>query len=147
MSKITWRKSASKDVRPFFGAATLESCVDAAEIRLFEDGEFSAETTFVVEPADATRLFVAIKPNIDASSLSNELVKKHDLVLAVSVVQPFLKKTLVVGRYPASKALPEEIPIGAEVLEQLGGGTNAVIEVALCLLRIPVIVTGDSGRS
>ncbi len=135
MSKITWRKSASKDVRPFFGAATLENCVDAAEIRLFEDGDFSGETNFVVEPADTTRLLMAVKPKVDASSLSSELIKKNDLVLAVTVVQPFLKKTLLVGQYPASKSLPEEIPIGTEILEQLGGGTNAIVEVALCLSK------------
>jgi hypothetical protein len=135
VSKITWRKSASKDVRPFFGAATLENCVDAAEIRLFEDGDFSGETNFVVEPADTTRLLMAVKPKVDASSLSSELIKKNDLVLAVTVVQPFLKKTLLVGQYPASKSLPEEIPIGTEILEQLGGGTNAIVEVALCLSK------------
>ena len=36
MTSITWRKSATKDVRPFFGTATLESSVDLAEIRLYE---------------------------------------------------------------------------------------------------------------
>ena len=135
MSKITWRKSASKDVRPFFGAATLENSVDAAEIRLFEDGEYSGEANFLFEPADAGRLSLSIRPNLDASSLATEAIKKGDLVLAVSVLQPFLKKTIVIGQYPASRALPQEIPIASDVLEQLGGGANAVIEVALCLAK------------
>ncbi len=135
MSKITWRKSASKDVRPFFHAASLENSVDAAEIRLFEDGDFSGETSFVVEPADASRLALAIRPHLDASSLSTDSIKKGDLVMAVSILQPFLKKTIVIGQYPASRALPEEVLIGTDVLEQLGGGANAVVEVALCLAK------------
>ena len=44
MSTITWRKSATKDVRPFFGAATLASSVELAEIRLYEDGTFMLDT-------------------------------------------------------------------------------------------------------
>lgn len=135
MSKITWRKSASKDVRPFFGAATLENSMDAAEIRLFEDGEFSAETNYLVEPNDAAKLFVSVKPNLDPAKLLTEPIKKSELAMAVSVRQPFLKKTIVIGQYAISQALPEEIPIGADVMEQLGGGTNAVVEVALCLAK------------
>ena len=135
MSKITWRKSASKDVRPFFGAATLENSVDAAEIRLFEDGEYSSEANFLFEPADAGRLSLSIRPNLNASSLATEAIKRGDLVLAVSVLQPFLKKTIVIGQYPASRALPQEIQIEGDVLEQLGGGANAVVEVALCLAK------------
>ena len=31
--------------------------------------------------------------------------------------------------------VPDEVTIGAEVLEQLGGGSNMTIEVALCLAK------------
>lgn len=135
MSKVTWRKSASKDVRPFFGAATLESCVDGAEIRLSDDGNYSGETNFLFEPADAANLSLSVKPNVDAASLVTETIKKGDLVLAVSVLQPFLKKSFVIGQYPVSKAIPQEIAIGNDVLQQLGGGANTVVEVALCLAK------------
>lgn len=135
MSKVSWRKSASKDVRPFFGAATLENCVDAAEIRLSEESEYSGETNFLFEPADAASLSLSVKPNIDAASLVTETIKKGDLVLAVSVLQPFLKKSVVIGQYPVSKPLPQEIAIADEVLQQLGGGANAIVEVALCLAK------------
>ncbi|WP_421885004.1 hypothetical protein [Methylibium sp.] len=136
MSKmITWRKSASKDVRPFFGTATLENSVDAAEIRLFGDGDYSAEANFLVEPADAPNLAITVKPNVEPATLVTDSIKKSDLVLAVSVLQPFLKKTVVIGQFPISKALPEEVEIGGDVLEELGGGANAVVEVALCLAK------------
>ena len=135
MSKITWRKSASKDVRPFFGAATLESSTDAAEIRLFEDGEYSADTNFVVEASDGNQLALAIRPNLDAATLLTDSIKRGDLVMAISIVQPFLKKTIVIGQFSVSKALPEEILIDSDVLDQLGGGANVVVEVALCLAK------------
>lgn len=135
MSKITWRKSASKDVRPFFGAAVLENSVDAAEIRLFEDSEYSGDSIYPVDPADASKLLVSVKPNLDPTTLATGSIKKSDLVLAVSVLQPFLKRTIVVGQFPITRALPDEIAISADILEQLGGGANAVVELALCLAK------------
>lgn len=133
MSKVSWRKSASKDVRPFFGAATLESSVELAEIKLFEDGEFTGETAISIEPADADRLALTVRPNLGEAARSSESIKKGDLVLAVTLLQPFLKKTTVVAQFPASGAVPAEVAIGADVLEQFGGGANLIVEVALCL--------------
>lgn len=131
MSNITWRKSATKDVRPFFGAATLEKSVDLAEIRLYEDGPFMADTAHAVEPAEAAILNVALRPNL---ALPAELpMAKGDLVLAVTAVQPFMKKTVVVATFKASGKIPDEITVGADIIDQLGGGSNVNIEVALCL--------------
>lgn len=131
MSGITWRKSATKDVRPFFGAATLEKSVDLAEIRLYEDGPFMADTAHAVEPSEAEVLCVAVRPNL---ALPAELpMAKGDLVLAVTAVQPFMKKTIVVATFKASGKIPDEIPVGADIIDQLGGGSNVIIEVALCL--------------
>jgi hypothetical protein len=135
VSKVSWHKSASKDVRPFFGAATLEHSVDAAEIRLYEDTEFSPETAFLIEPADAQKLAISVKPNLGATALSSESIKTSDLALAITVLQPFLKKTTVVGIYPVSGKLPEDVSIGDEVLDELGGGGNVIVEVALCLAK------------
>ena len=135
MSKVNWHKSASKDVRPFFGAATLEDSVSLAEIRLYEDSDFSAEEAFVIEPQDAARLCIAIRANLSPAALSSEAIKKGDLMLAVTAVQRFLKKTCVVAQLPVSATMPEEIPIGDEVIAQLGGGSNITIEVALCLAK------------
>ena len=133
MSKITWRKSAIKDVRPFFGAATLEKSVELAEIRLFEDAPFTAETAHAVEPNEAAKLCVAVRPNL--SLPSDGSIAKKDLVLAITAVQPFMKKTIVVATHPASGKIPEEIAVGDEVFEALGGGANVVVEVALCLAK------------
>lgn len=135
MSKVIWHKSASKDVRPFFGAATLEDSVSKSEIRLYEDGEFIADEAFVIEPQDAAKLCVVVRPNLSPAALSSEAIKKGDLVLAVTAVQRFLKKTCVVAQLPVSAAMPSEIPIGDEVIAQLGGGANITIEVALCLSK------------
>lgn len=135
MSKVIWRKSATKDVRPFFGAVTLEDSVDAAEIRLYEDASFSDETAYLIEPQDVEKLCIAIRPNLSPAALSSETIKKGDLVLAITAVQPFMKKTHVVATFPVSGQLPEEVSIGDEVLAKLGGGTNVVFEIALCLAK------------
>lgn len=131
MSNITWRKSATKDVRPFFGAATLESSVDLAEIRLYEDGAFMADTAHAVEPSDSQPLDIVVRPNL---ALPAEMpMAKGDLVLAVTAVQPFMKKTIVVETHKVTGKLPDEIAIGSDIIDKLGGGSNVTIEVALCL--------------
>lgn len=131
MSSITWRKSATKDVRPFFGAATLESSVELAEIRLYEDGPFMADTAHAVEPSDGQPLEIVIRPNL---ALPADMpMAKGDLVLAVTAVQPFMKKTVVVDARKVSGKIPDEIAIGSDVIDTLGGGSNLTIEVALCL--------------
>lgn len=135
MSKINWHKSAAKDVRPFFGAATLESSLDSAEIRLFEDAGFSHETAFIVEPQDTEKLCVTIKPKLDHTALAASSIKKGNLVLAVTASQPFIKKTCLVSSLPVEGKLPEEITIGDEILAELGGGSNINVELALCLAK------------
>lgn len=131
MSNITWRKSATKDVRPFFGTATLEKSVESAEIRLYEDGPFMVDTAHAVEPSEAQVLKIVIRPNL---VLPPEMpMDVSDLVLAISAAQPFMKKTVTVANINASGKVPDEIPVGSDVIDKLGGGSNVIIEVALCL--------------
>ncbi len=133
-AKITWRKSAARDVRPFFGAVALEHSLQKAELRLFPDGLFSSENSFLVEGSAAEELALALRFNFDPN-VDFGTIKKNDLVLAVTAVQPFLKKTQLVVTLPLSKGLPPEIEIGDEVLAQLGGGSNIDVVAALCLAK------------
>jgi hypothetical protein len=131
MSNITWRKSATKDVRPFFGVATLERSVELAEIRLYEDGPFMSDTAHAVEPSDSQPLDIAVRPNLALPAQTP--MAKGDLVLAVTAVQPFMKKTIVVETFKVSGKIPDEILVGSDIVDKLGGGSNMLIEVALCL--------------
>ncbi|MEJ8835585.1 hypothetical protein [Ramlibacter sp. AN1133] len=132
--KITWRKSAARDVRPFFGAIALTESLNRAELRLFADGKFSAEPAYLVEPSAAERLALSLRLNFDAN-VDFGTIHKNDLVIAVTAAQPFLKKTQLVATLPLSKGLPPELEIGDEVLAQLGGGANIDVVVVLCLAK------------
>lgn len=131
-AKITWRKSAARDVRPFFGAVALANSLDKAELRLFTDGTFSANTAYLVEGSARDRLSPTVRLNFE-SAVDYGTIKKSDLVLAVTAVQPFLKKTQVISTLSLSTALPPEIEINDDALAQLGGGANMDVVVALCL--------------
>lgn len=135
MSNVVWRKSAAKDVRPFFGTVALENCLEGSEIRLFEDAPYVGDLAFLVEPHEIDKLAISIKHNLNPSSLAFESIKRADLILAITASQPFLKKTQVVATYSLASSLPQEISIGDEVLAALGGGANLNIEVALCLAK------------
>ncbi len=131
-AKITWRKSAARDVRPFFGTVALEDSLQNTELRLFADGQFSADSAFLIESAAAERLAIGLRFNFDPN-INFGTAKKSDLILAVTAVQPFLKKTVLVATFALSKPLPPEFEIGDEILAQLGGGTSIDVVVALCL--------------
>ncbi len=133
MTNPKYHKSASKDVRPFFEAATLEEAIDGAQIRLFENQPFTESTSFIVEEQEVPRLALAVKPNLSEATLAGGSISRGKLALAVTVVNPFLKKTVLVHKASLAKPAPDEITIGAEVLERLGGGSNITVEVALCL--------------
>lgn len=131
-AKITWRKSAARDVRPFFGAMALANSLDKTELRLFSDGAFSAEPAHMIEGSARERLALGLRLNFEPA-VDYGTIKKNDLVLAVTAVQPFLKKTQVISTLSLSKPLPPELEIDDEVLAQLGGGGNMDVVVALCL--------------
>lgn len=135
MSKVNWRKSAIKDVRPFFGTVSLEESMSLAELQINEDGPFSPEPAFVIEPGDVSKLRLTARLNFNQAALSFDVVKRGDLVLAVTAVQPFMKKTIVIATFAIDKDLPDEITIDDEVLAALGGGSNMNIDLALCLKK------------
>jgi hypothetical protein len=133
VTSVKYYKSASKDVRPFFEAATLEEAVEGAQIRLFENQAFTDAASFIVEEQEVSRLVLVVRPNLSEATLAGGAITRSKLTLAVTVVNPFLKKTELVRKVPLAKPAPDEIAIGAEVLERLGGGSNISVEVALCL--------------
>lgn len=135
MSKVIWRKSAIKDVRPFFGVVSLEDSLSSAELQINEDGPFSPEPVFVIEPGDVSKLRLTVRLNFSQAALNFDAVKKGDLVLAVTAVQPFIKKTIVIATFAIDKDLPDEITIEDEVLAALGGGSNMNLDLALCLKK------------
>jgi hypothetical protein len=135
MGVATWHKSASRDIRPFFGTAAIEQAVQGAEVRLFDDAAFSVEESYVIEPHDAPRLNVVVRPNIDKAAVASGSIPKSKLELVISAFNPFLKRTCPVLRASMSNAIPEEVVVGAEILERLGGGSTLSVDVALCLAK------------
>jgi len=135
MSKINWHKSAQRDIRPFFKTASLEQALDGAEVRLFDDAAFTPAATFTIEEQDVRKLNIVVRPNLEESVLSGGTPTREKLLLAVTTLNPFLKKTFIVHKAPLGRKAPEEVLIGAEALEALGGGSNVTIKVALCLAK------------
>lgn len=133
MSTPTYHKTATRDVRPFFATANLEVALDGASICLYEGQPFTDATVFTVEEQDVTRLAITVRPNLDEAALVGAPITRRQLSLAITAVNPFLKRTVVVHRVSLAKDRPTEFLIGSEVLEELGGGANLTIDLALWL--------------
>jgi hypothetical protein len=136
MTTATYRKSATKEIRPFFGLATLENALDHAQIRLFEDQPYTDANSFTVEEHDVRRLNITLRPNIDAKALISGSASAKKLLLAVTALNPFMKRTALVLKLPlANNSAVDEVCVGAEMLDSLGGGSSVTIEIALCLAQ------------
>ena len=130
-----WRKSATRDIRPFFGAASLEQAVEGALIRLYEGQPFTDATAFTIEESEAPKLSVAVRPNLSEATLANGAIARGKLMLAITAYNPFLKRTELIHKVALSSPAPQEIAIGAETLARLGGGARMTVEVAVCLAK------------
>jgi hypothetical protein len=131
---VNWHKSESRDIRPFFGVESLEDALDNAEIKLYDSSEFSGSESFVVGDEDIWRLKPVIRFNLSAEAIRRcPEVKPADLSLVITLVNPFLKKSLVVARYPLNSEYPPEFPLPVDLLDEVGGGADIAINVALCL--------------
>ena len=133
MTAPAYHKTATRDVRPFFNAASLEGALDGARICLYEGQSFTEATVFTIEEQDVPRLAIAVRPNFDEATLVDGSIPRKHLTLAVTALNPFLKRAIVVHSVSLAKTQPTEFLIGSEVLEQLGGGANVTIDIALCL--------------
>lgn len=133
MSSPKYHKSATRDVRPFFETATLEESLAATQIRLYEDQPFTDASSFTIEAQDVSRLAIVLRPSITEATLASASIVRSKLLLAVTAANPFLKRTELVYRVSLKDDVPNEITVGSEVLERLGGGSNITIETVLCL--------------
>ena len=106
MTSSKYRKSASKDVRPFFEVAKLEECLHDAQIRLYEGQDFTADSAFIIEEQDVQRLSVTVRPGITEAVLASASIPRAKLVLAVTAFNTFLKRTILVQRASSKERRP-----------------------------------------
>ena len=133
---VNWYKSETREVRPFFEVESVEEALRDAEVRLFDEAPFLGTESYLLNEQELRRLSPVVRPRLDVSRIKgNRTVNARDLVLVVSATNPFLKRTRLIGQHNVAGKLPEEIAVGAEVLDALGGGANLEMDVTLCLNR------------
>jgi hypothetical protein len=134
--RVNWSKSESRDVRPFFDVESLATAMDSAAIKLHETMAYTSERAFVLSEQDSRRLEISVRHGLDVRSVAAcKALKLADVSIVAIVGNPFLKRTRVVERHSLAGTVPDEISIGPEVVEALGGPSNLVLNVCLCLDR------------
>ena len=101
---------------------------------LFEGQPFTDASSFTIEEQDVQRLSLIINPNLEEAGLDNGPIRATSSRLRSPPSTHFSRRPCSSSR-PLAKEAPEEIAIGREVLERLGGGGNITVEVALCWPR------------
>ncbi len=133
MKADMWRRAEPREVRPFFESIDAERSLDASGVRIFEDGEFSTETSFELDEVDFQRMSLGVSVRIAEAKSWIGALSPSDLDLVLIARHGFLKRSRLLERVNLSKDVPGQWEIGTEVLAQLGGGRNTNITLAICL--------------
>jgi hypothetical protein len=133
--KANWQhRSEHRDVRPFFETAKAENAILGTKIRLFDDQEPIDGPSCPVEEADFLKLNPAVIPSLlPLESWMPQEYRPDEFGLVVMATNPFLRRSVIVKEYSLSEALPSEIGMPALTLQDLGGGRNLTITVAVHL--------------
>lgn len=129
-----WHRSEHRDVRPFFAAAKAEEAVSETKIRLFDDQPPVDGPSCPVEEIDFSRLNPVVLPSLlPLESWMPQDYSPADFGLVVMATNPFLRRSVIVKEHPLSEATPAEVGLSPAMLEDLGGGRNLTVTVAVHL--------------
>lgn len=129
-----WHRSEPKTLRPFFAVQSVEETTHQAAIKIAKGSRAVSEEVIDIDEIDLRQLHVCIIPNIVADeNWLPEGFNRNELELVIFGRNPFLKNSILVGTYSFDDAIPEEVAIPADVLQQLGGGRDLRLTVALVL--------------
>lgn len=130
----TWHRSEPKTLRPFFAVQSVEQTTHHATIKIAHGATAVEDEVIDIDEIDLRQLQLSIMPNIvPADEWIPAGFEKDELELVVFGRSSFLKNSVVVGTYPLSQSLPEEIVVSGDVLQRLGGGRDLRLTVALVL--------------
>lgn len=130
----TWHRSEPKTLRPFFAVRSVEETTHHATIKIAHGAAAVEDEVIDIDEIDLRQLQLSIMPNIvPADEWMPAGFEKNELELVVFGRSSFLKQSVVVGTYPLSQALPEEIVVSGDDLQRLGGGRDLRLTVALVL--------------
>lgn len=134
MATETWHRAEPREVRPFFDTISAENALGSCSIKLYEDSEFSVDTSFELDEIDFQKLAVTLSLKIaDPKTWVGSNLKPSDLELIAVARHGFLKRSDVVLRVNLGQKLPSHISVDPKTLARMGGGRNTQITLAICL--------------
>jgi hypothetical protein len=133
--KTDWQhRSEHRDVRPFFETAKAENAILGTTIRLLDDQEPMDGPSCAVEEADFAKLNPVVLPRLlPVESWMPQDYRPDEFGLVVMATNSFLRRSVIVKEYSLNEAPPAEIGMPALMLQDLGGGRNLTITVAVHL--------------
>lgn len=129
-----WHRSEPRAVRPFFSAKAAEEAVYGSTIQLSEGAEPSGETLFNLDEFELRKLAITVKPILaDAKGWLPDGYTAKDFNLVVVARNSLIKRSIVLANDLASSFHGKAVELLPEQTEEMGGGRNLRLTVALCL--------------
>jgi hypothetical protein len=130
-----WHREEPREVRPFFTAVDAERALAASGIRLFDDDDFNYDTVdFDLDEIDFSKLSPVLQINVvDPDQWLPKALGLGELEVVLVASNTFLKRSEVIRRTKLNAKLPVEWVVEKATLDQLGGGRNLQLTLALCL--------------
>jgi hypothetical protein len=129
-----WHRSEPREIRPFFGSVGAKDAVAESKIRVFDDRDPSADTLFDIEEPELQRLHLIVYPNVvPPARWIPDGYEASEFGLVVLATNVFLRRSTVIEEISLHRTVPETIEVPADVLEDLGGGRNLTVTIAVHL--------------
>jgi hypothetical protein len=131
-----WHRSEPETIRPFFAMRAAESALDDAAIVRRPGEDPQLEPVVALEDHEWDEISPILLPSIHASSLLAAVgASAEALELALLLRDPTFKRRRLVKRWPVTGALPKQIEIEREWLDDFGHGREIHLTLAVCLVR------------
>lgn len=132
--RATWHRSEPREIRPFIGSVRAKDAVAESRIRLFDDREPTDDTQFDIEEPDLARLHPVVFPNlVPPARWMPDGYSANEFGLVILATNAFLRQSAIIEEIPLDLAIPETIELSPDILDDLGGGRNLTVTVAVHL--------------
>jgi len=129
-----WHRSEPRAVRPFFSAKGAEEAILGSTIQLFEGAQPSGDVVFDLDEFELRKLSISVRPTLaEANQWLPDGYTTQDFSVIVVARNPLLKRSIVLASDLASSFHDKTVKLSPEQLEDMGGGRNLRLTVALCL--------------
>jgi hypothetical protein len=129
-----WTGTGTRELRPFFGAQSLEKALDEAAVRLSKGAEPQTEESIDVALSEVEGAGIELLPSLNAQHIADVLADRAgDFALILTIRDPMFRRRVRTQRWSLAGDIPSSIEIPAAIIRKFGHGQRIEAALTICL--------------